>query len=234
MRAMGFLALGCLVVCNIWQNPNCRLGKPVLSWSSPPSRNYHMPYLEFLCFSSFGASILPPTISAPLAIINISRKELINLLLILNGVGITGRTIPVYIANQYAGPMNILFLVTIASVACSYGMVAVTTRGGLYAWTVAYGFVRNAVQGMFPVVLGSLTADKDSKKAGVRMSMMFVSASSYFRMSWYRIPILLDNSGVDGSSYKWRFDRERQWPLYICADFRSIVYAPRVYCFMWG
>lgn len=238
MRAMGFLALGCLVVCNV-------LAKPRL----PPRETG--PFLELAAFKELPYALFGISMffvfwgiyfasyylgSFGVAIINIPRKESINLLLILNGVGIIGRTIPAYVANQYAGPTNMLLLVTIASVACSYGMIAVTTRGGFYAWTVVYGIVGNAVQGMFPVVLGSLTADKDSKKAGVRMGMMFVSTPSDYRTRRGRKLTSVDNREfccVDRATYKWCFDRERQWALCVCPGFRGIVYAPRVPCTLW-
>lgn len=176
MRSMGFVTLACLIMCNILAKPRLppRRTGPILELAAFSELPYTLfaigmflvfwgVYFAFYYLSSFGVSI-----------INIPQRESINLFLVLNGVGIIGRTLPAYLANRYTGPMNILLLVTIAAVILTYAMIGVTSRGGLYAWTVVYGIVGNAVQGMFPVVLSSLT--NDLKKAGVRMGMIFVSA----------------------------------------------------------
>ncbi|CAG8981042.1 hypothetical protein HYALB_00008196 [Hymenoscyphus albidus] len=179
MRAMGFVALACLVICNILARPRLppRETGPILELNAFTELPYALFAISmfFVFWGIYFASFYLGSFGV--AIINIPEKESINLLLVLNGVGIIGRTLPAFVANQYAGPMNVLLLVTIASSICSYAMIGVKSRGGFYAWTVIYGIVGNAVQGMFPVVLGSLTADKDSKKAGVRMGMMFTIVS---------------------------------------------------------
>lgn len=182
MRALGFVTLACLTICNILARPRLppRRTGPILELAAFTEIPYTLfaigmflifwgVYFAFYYLSSFGV-----------AIINIPQKESINLFLILNGVGIIGRTMPAYVANHYTGPMNILLLVTIGSIICAYAMIGVTSRGGLYAWAVVYGVVGNALQGMFPVVLSSLTTDL--KKAGVRMGMIFVSAPTCCEM----------------------------------------------------
>ena len=176
MRALGFVTLACLTTCNILARPRVppRRTGPILELAAFTEMPYTLfasgmflvfwgVYFAFYYLSSFGV-----------AIINIPQKESINLFLVLNGVGIIGRTVPAYVADHYTGPMNILLLVTIASIICAYAMIGVTSRGGLYAWAVVYGIVGNALQGMFPAVLSSLTTDL--KKVGVRMGMIFVSA----------------------------------------------------------
>lgn len=161
MRALGFVTLACLTICNILARPRLppRRTGPILelaAFTETPYAPFAIGmflvfwgvYFAFYYLSSFGV-----------AIINIPQKESINLFLVLNGVGILGRTIPAYVADHYTGPMNMLLLATIASVICAYAMIGVTSRGGLYAWAVVYGIVGNALQGMFPAVLSSLTTD---------------------------------------------------------------------------
>jgi len=175
MRVLGFVVLACLTICNILARPRLppRRTGPILELAAFTELPYTLfaigmflifwgVYFAFYYLSSFGV-----------AIIHIPQTESINLFLVLNGVGIIGRTVPAYVAGHYTGPMNMLLLVTIASVICAYAMIGVTSRGGLYAWAAVYGIVGNAVQGMFPPVLSSLTTDM--KKAGVRMGMVFVS-----------------------------------------------------------
>jgi hypothetical protein len=179
MRALGFVTLACVTICNILARPRVppRRTGPILELAAFTELPYTFfaigMFLVFwgLYFASYFLG------SFGVAVIKIPEKESINLLLVLNGVGIIGRTVPAYVANHYAGPINTLLLVTIASVICSYAMIGITSKGGFYAWTGVYGIVGNAIQGMFPVVLSSLTADLS--KAGVRMGMVFVSAPTF-------------------------------------------------------
>lgn len=175
MRAMGLTTMACLVICNALAKPRVppRLTGPLVEIKAFREMSYTLfaigifltfwgVYFAFYYLSSFGV-----------AIINMPQNESFNMFLVLNGVGIIGRTLPAYLADRYAGPMNILLIVTIASIICAYAMIGVTTQGGLYAWAVVYGVLGNAVQAMFPVTLSSLTFNP--KKAGVRMGMIFVS-----------------------------------------------------------
>ena len=176
MRALGFITLACVAICNILARsrvPPRRTG-PILELAAFTE----LPYTFFAIgmFLVFWGIYFAPYFlgSIGVAVINMPEKESINLLLVLNGVGIIGRTVPAYVANHYAGPMNTLLLVTIAAAICSFAMIGITSKAGLYAWTVVYGIAGNAFLGMFPVALTSLTADLS--KAGVRMGMIFVSA----------------------------------------------------------
>jgi predicted MFS family arabinose efflux permease len=184
-------------------------------------------YFAFYYVSSFGVDI-----------IGIPQNESFNLFLVLNGVGIIGRTLPAYLADRYTGPMNILLMVTIASIICAWAMIGVTSREGLYAWTVVYGIVGNGLQAMFPATLSSLTTDL--KKTGVRMGMIFVSAPTRQAVKCYvsiKADFGIDDREflcVDRSTYSLVFDHERQWPLCICAGLRGSVYGRRVLTTLWG
>lgn len=176
IRAFAFVTTACLAVCNILARPRVppRKTGPIVELAAFKEMPYTFfatgifltfwgVYFAFYYLSSFGVEI-----------IHISQSESLNMILILSGVGIIGRTAPAYVADRYTGPINILLLVTIASIICAYAMIAVTSRGGLYAWAVVYGVVGNALQAMFPATLSSLTTDL--QKAGVRMGMVFVSS----------------------------------------------------------
>ncbi|KAI4603065.1 hypothetical protein KJ359_005855 [Pestalotiopsis sp. 9143b] len=177
MRALGFTTTGCLIVANLLARPRLppRSTGPIVELAAFAEASYTLfaigiflvfwgVYFAFYYVSSFGVDT-----------IGISENESFNLFLVLNGVGIIGRTLPAYLADKYTGPMNILLMVTIASIICAWSMIAVTSRGGLYAWTVVYGIVGNGLQAMFPATLSSLTTDL--KKAGVRMGMIFTIVS---------------------------------------------------------
>ena len=182
MRTLAFVSTGCLTICNILARPRVppRKTGPIIELAAFKEMQYSLfatgifltfwgVYFAFYYLSSFGVDI-----------IEISQSESLNMVLILSGLGIIGRPVPAYLADRYTGPMNILLLVTIASIICAYAMIGVTSRGGLYAWAVVYGIVGNAVQGMFPATLSSLTTDL--QKAGVRMGMIFVGTPPPHRL----------------------------------------------------
>ena len=97
--------------------------------------------------------------------------ESINLLIVLNGVGILGRIIPNHVADRYVGPLNTLIPMVLFTSILAFAWIAIDTRGGLYGWAVVYGMVGAAIQSLFPATLSSLTTDL--RMAGTRMGMVF-------------------------------------------------------------
>jgi len=89
----------------------------------------------------------------------------------MNGLGVPGRIIPNFLADRLLGPLNSICLVVLMASMLSFCWIAVSSRGGLYAWTVVYGFVGAAIQSLFPATLSSLTTDL--RMAGTRMGMVF-------------------------------------------------------------
>ncbi|KAK2750086.1 hypothetical protein FQN57_004578 [Myotisia sp. PD_48] len=177
MRSFAFVTTACLTLCNMLARPRVppRKTGPIIELAAFKEMSYSLfaigifltfwgVYFAFYYLGSFGVTI-----------IRISQLESLNMILILSGIGIIGRIAPAYVADRYTGSMNILLLVTLASIICAFGMIGVTSRGGLYAWSSVYGIVGNAVQGMFPATLSSLTTDL--QKAGVRMGMIFTIVS---------------------------------------------------------
>lgn len=103
-------------------------------------------------------------------IIGIDSKDAASLLLIINGVGVSGRVIPTLLAPKY-GPMNLIIPLSFASGLILLCWAAVNNHSGLLVFDVFYGFMMASAQGMFPPSLGSLTTDLS--KMGVRMGMVF-------------------------------------------------------------
>ena len=100
-----------------------------------------------------------------------SQSTSINLLLVLNGVGVIGRILPAYIAQTWAGPLNVMIPSAVAASVILYCWLAVDSITGLWVFASVYGVVAHGLQSLFPVVLASLT--KDPSKAGVRAGMGF-------------------------------------------------------------
>ncbi|KAF2465136.1 MFS general substrate transporter [Lindgomyces ingoldianus] len=104
-------------------------------------------------------------------VIGVSYSTSVNLLMIMNGLGLIGRLIPSYFADLKFGPHNTLIPFAFISAIVIYCWSAVRTVNGLYAFSITYGLFTAGFQGLFPSTLSSLT--KDLSKVGVRNGMGF-------------------------------------------------------------
>lgn len=102
--------------------------------------------------------------------IGLSQSSSINLLLIMNGVGILARTVPSFLADRFTGPVNLLIPSTFLCSVLLFCWISVRTEPGLYTFAVFYGIFSAAVQALFPATLASLMSDM--KTIGVRMGMV--------------------------------------------------------------
>ncbi|KAL3423342.1 transporter MCH4-like protein 6 [Phlyctema vagabunda] len=175
IRAVAFIQVTALIICNIGIKPRTvpRRTGALVDWMSFKELpyvffavgmffNFWGVYFAFYYLGSYARNIL-----------HVNVDESINLLITLNGVGILGRILPNHLADRYYGPLNTLIPVVLVASVIIYSWIAVTNRGGLYAWAVMYGIFGAAIQSLFPATLASLTTDL--RKAGVRMGMIFVS-----------------------------------------------------------
>lgn len=94
-----------------------------------------------------------------------------DLILVLNGVGVIGRIGPSIIGDKYTGKLNILIPLSVASAIVILTWTAVSSFGGLYAFTVVYGLVGGAAQSLFPATATTMTPD--IKRTGTRLRMIF-------------------------------------------------------------
>jgi predicted MFS family arabinose efflux permease len=115
-------------------------------------------YFAFYYISSFATNIL-----------DLPYGTAINVLLVLNGIGVLGRLVPSYFADKYFGCYNMLIPFCFISAIVLFFWPLVKSSGGLYGWAVSYGFFVAGFQGMFPAVLTSLT--KDMSRVGTRNGM---------------------------------------------------------------
>ncbi|TVY81309.1 Aspyridones efflux protein apdF [Lachnellula suecica] len=177
MRSLGFIQLGCLIICNIGIKPRVpprRTGE-LVDWASFKE----VPYVLFaigMFFNFWGVYFAFYYLGTYARnIIGMPYTSSINLLIVLNGVGVLGRIVPNYLADRYFGPLNSLIpVVFVTSILC-FCWISVSSQGGLYAWAVIYGIVGAAIQSLFPATLSSLTTDL--RKAGVRMGQVFTIVS---------------------------------------------------------
>jgi MFS family permease len=115
-------------------------------------------YFAFYYVSSFATNVL-----------DLPYGTAINVLLMLNGIGVLGRLVPSYFADRYFGCYNMLVPFCFASAVVLFLWPLVDSSSGLYGWAVSYGFFVAGFQGMFPAVLTSLT--KDMSRIGTRNGM---------------------------------------------------------------
>lgn len=108
------------------------------------------------------------------SIIHLPYTESINLLIVLNSMGVVGRIGPGLIAD-WIGPHNALIPIVAINSLCLFCWIAVSSKGGLYAWACIYGIVGAAIQSLFPTALSNLTTDL--RMAGTRMGMVFTILS---------------------------------------------------------
>ncbi|CCC14874.1 hypothetical protein SMACR_07600 [Sordaria macrospora] len=177
VRAMGFICIGSLL-CSFWvikprTKPRGMRG-PLVEWSAFKEGEYSFFVAgSFLCFLGlYFAFYYLASFSRD--IIHLPYTSSLNILLVLNGVGVFGRLIPNYIADR-AGPINVFIPFAGAGGICVLCWTAVKTEAGLYVWAVFYGAAAGGIQSLFPAGLTSLTTDL--RKAGVRMGMVFTCNS---------------------------------------------------------
>ncbi|KAK3401358.1 major facilitator superfamily domain-containing protein [Sordaria brevicollis] len=178
VRAMGFICVSSLFgsfwVIKPRTKPRSIRGSPLVEWSAFREAEYAFfvagsfliflgLYFAFYYLASFSRDI-----------ISLSYPSSLNILLVLNGVGVLGRIIPNYIADR-VGPLNVFIPFALAGGICVLCWMGVTSESGLYVWAVFYGAAAGGIQSLFPAGLTSLTTDL--RKAGVRMGMVFTCNS---------------------------------------------------------
>lgn len=103
-----------------------------------------------------------------------SYIDSLNLLLVVNGVGIVGRILPNVIADR-CGTLTIFIPTAAASALIMFAWTAISSVNGLYAWAAICGIPIGGIQSMFPSALAALTTDP--RKQGTRIGMVFTVVS---------------------------------------------------------
>lgn len=109
-------------------------------------------------------------------ILGMSYTNSLNVLFVLNGVGLLGRLVPTYLADHF-GPINVFIPTAFIACLSVFAWMAVVNSAGVYAWASVFGIAAGGVQGLFPSAVGSLTRDEDLDKIGVRLGMAFTILS---------------------------------------------------------
>lgn len=178
IRVLGFISLATLApsILVLRQRlpsrpgPRSSRSAPIVEWTAfrePPYTlfalgmflNFTGLYVAFFYIGSFARDR-----------IGVDQTTSIDLLLVMNGVGILGRVVPNSLADRYTGPLNMLIPFSLGTGVVAFAWAGVRDLAGLYAFAAVYGLVAAGIQSLFPATLSTLT--EDVKKMGVRMGMV--------------------------------------------------------------
>jgi len=95
----------------------------------------------------------------------------LNLVIILNGVGLPARILPGFLADRFLGVLNVLILALIGNIVLLWSWLAINTIAAFYAWTVLYGMFAGAFQSLFAATIAAYSSD--ISKTGTRLGMAF-------------------------------------------------------------
>ncbi|EWY79900.1 hypothetical protein FOYG_16965 [Fusarium oxysporum NRRL 32931] len=190
MRAIGFLQLGTLILALavIKPRPMSKKGKgPLFDFTAFREAEYSL--YAAGTFMTFIGVFFPFFYLSKYAqdIQGLSYSDSLNLVLVLNGVGIVARVFPSIIA-LWVGTFNVFTTLVATSALMMYCWAAVPSLQGLYIWTVFFSLSMGGIQSLLPAALAALKFD--SQKQGTRMGMVFaviafaegaISMRKYFR-----------------------------------------------------
>ncbi|CAG8417197.1 unnamed protein product [Penicillium salamii] len=108
-------------------------------------------------------------------VIGLSDASSLTQLMVLNAVGIPGRTVPGFLADAYFGAFNTLLPFVLGASVMLFGWIGTSSSSSFYCFVVIYGICSNAVQTLFPSTLSKLTTDMS--KMASRVGMVFTVGS---------------------------------------------------------
>lgn len=171
LRIMGFLMLATYIPCLLWFKPRLPRRKtgPLIDKSA-----FKEP--AFLCFAAsmflnFWGLYFAFFYMGTFARDRIGVAKPINLVMILNGVGVVGRILPNIVADRWSGLFNVLIPLSLSSALLVYCWAAIRSEVGLYVFAVIYGLTAAALQSLFPAVATTMTPH--ANRTGTRVGMIF-------------------------------------------------------------
>ncbi|KAF4337626.1 monocarboxylate transporter 4 [Fusarium beomiforme] len=178
LRVVGFIQLFLLSIALILVKPRLRplRSGPLIDLSAFKDIEYvlYVTASFFTCMGVYLAYYFIAACSRTTIDPHFTFYQSLDLLMILNGVGVPGRLLANWTAD-YIGAINIFAPHSFLAGIILYFWMAVTNKPGLYVWSIFYGLLAAAIQSLFPTGISLLT--EDLNKIGVRMGMAFTVAS---------------------------------------------------------
>lgn len=175
MRIMGLVMLATYIPCLVWFAPRLppRRTGPWVDWSA--FREAPFVFFAFSMFLNFWGLYFAFFYLGTFARDSLGVAAPVNLLMVLNGVGIVGRIVPNIVASKWTGPLNVLFPMSLVAALLMYCWVAIRSETSLYVFTVLFGLAAAALQALFPATATTMTPH--ANMAGTRVGMIFTLVS---------------------------------------------------------
>ncbi|ORY00973.1 major facilitator superfamily domain-containing protein [Clohesyomyces aquaticus] len=177
VRVLGFINVVSLAVVLAFMKTRLppRTTGPIIDTSAfrdPP----YMIHILGMCF------LMAPVYFVFYYIASFARDELdmsynssLNLVIILNGIGIPARVLPGFIADRYIGPLNTFSCCLLINVVMLWAWVGVHSIPSFYVFTIIHGLGAATFQSLFPTSIAALS--NDITKSGTRLGMAFTVIS---------------------------------------------------------
>ncbi|KAK1238499.1 hypothetical protein MKX07_006645 [Trichoderma sp. CBMAI-0711] len=178
LRIMGFIMLATYIPCLIWLKPRLPPHKTGAWTDTSAFRDVPFLFFALSMFLNFWGLYFAFFYLGTFARENVGTEEPINLLIVLNGVGIIGRILPTIAADKWVGMLNMLIPMSFAASLLVFCWTAVSSTAGLYAFAVIYGLIAAALQALFPAVATTMTPHPSRTGTRVGMILGFVSFST--------------------------------------------------------
>jgi predicted MFS family arabinose efflux permease len=93
----------------------------------------------------------------------------LNLVILVNGIGVPARVLPGFVADRYLGVLNTFFLCIFLCATVLWAWLGVSGIPGYYAFITLYGVFSAAFQSLVPTTVAALSSDMT--KTGTRLGM---------------------------------------------------------------
>ncbi|KAL4882962.1 MFS general substrate transporter [Aspergillus karnatakaensis] len=170
MRVVGLIMAVTQIPCILLFKPRLppRRAGPLVEWSAFREKPFVFFTLSWFC--TFWGLYLAFFYLGTFARDRIGVDSTVNLIMVLNGVGVVGRIVPGVIGDRVTGMLNMVIPLSFAAAVLMFCWAGVTTEAGLYAFAAVYGVVAAALQSLFPAV--ATTMAPDMEKTGTRLGMI--------------------------------------------------------------
>jgi len=173
VRILGFIMLAFNTLAIAFLKPRIapRISGPLVEWAAfkEPTYAFMVGGMFFVFWALYFAFYYIGLFSRN--VIGLSYFDSINLLLVMVGVGMTGRLVPAVIADRYTGPLNAMIPFVVTCGTMFFAWTGISQTASLYVFATIYGIGSAGIQSLFPASLASLTCDL--QKAGTRLGMGF-------------------------------------------------------------
>jgi len=172
VQVQGYIALAFAIIINLLLRPRLppRKAGPLVEWKAFLEPTYALFTIGvfLIFFAVYFCFFFINTYATSVA--GLSPEKAVNLLVVINAVGIPVRPLLGLVADKYLGSLPTLIISTTFLAIMLFVWISIRRVGSLYVYSVFYGLATGATQGMFVGGLASLTTDPS--KLGVRFGMV--------------------------------------------------------------